>query len=139
MVRAGRVYWETEFDPEAEQLWLTPWELPARPSAKAVAAGLRGDVSADGRVDGADAIYLFAWLAGAIEFPSLEIDLGDIDDDGDTDWTDLALLGAYVYADPRPRQNPHGIGNPLSEPLSARIVPDPSTFDFRRGGEVLPL
>ena len=62
------------------------------------------------------------------------MEAGDIDDDGDIDWQDLALLGAYAYADPRPRTNPHGIGNPLAEPLSARIVPDPSTFDFAQEG-----
>ena len=56
VVRAGEVIWETDFDPEAERLWLTPWAPPARPSArqpaaKPATAGLRGDVSADGRVD----------------------------------------------------------------------------------------
>ena len=126
-VRDGTVYWEDNFDPEAERLWLMPWTPAKRPAAKIATAGLRGDVSADGRVDGSDAIFLFAWLAGAIQFPSFEEELGDIDDDGDTDWNDLALLGAYVFADPRPQTNPHGIGlslapPPADDPLDIELV-----------------
>ena len=132
----GKVFWEEAFDPGVKQVRLIPWtpaavELPASKPASAV---LRGDFDGSGRVDQTDVIFLFAWLAAQVEFPNTQMEAGDIDDDGDTDWQDLALLGAYAYADPRPRTNPHGIGDPLAEPLSVRIVPDPSTFDFAEEG-----
>ena len=34
---------------------------------------------------------------------------GDIDDDDDVDWLDLALLGAYVHTEKTPTENPYGI------------------------------
>ena len=130
----GKVFWEEAFEPEGESLCLMPWTPPKGPAAKPAAAVLRGDFDGSGRVDQTDVIFLFAWLAAQVEFPNTQMEAGDIDDDGDTDWQDLALLGAYTYADPRPRTNPHGIGQPLAEPLSARLEPDPTTVDWSQHG-----
>ena len=122
----GKIYWQEDFDPSAEQLYLPLWTAPPAPrnaASKALASTLRGDFDGSGKVDQTDVIFLFAWLAAQIEFPSTQIEAGDIDDDGDTDWMDLAILGAYAYADPRPRSNPHGIGEPLQQPLIGRLEP----------------
>ena len=88
------------------------WEvspLPKAPRAKPVAAGdLRGDIDGSGRVDEIDVIFLFAWLAAQAELPGSRPELGDIDDDDDVDWLDLALLGAYVHTEETPTENPYG-------------------------------
>ena len=68
--RAGEVYWETNFDPEAERLWLVPWTPPKRPASKPATTVLRGDFDGSGRVDQTDVIFLFAWLAAQVEFPN---------------------------------------------------------------------
>lgn len=46
-----------------------------------------------------------------------DMDLVDINRDGSTDWTDLMLLGDFLYGT---RENPHGIGEPISD-----LEPDP--------------
>ena len=115
------------------------WEvspLPKAPRAKPVAAGdLRGDIDGSGRVDEIDVIFLFAWLAAQAELPGSRPELGDIDDDDDVDWLDLALLGAYVHTEETPTENPYGIGELIAQPLTGRLEPDPGTVDWSQLGQ----
>ena len=131
---SGKIFWEEAFDPGAKVLLLRPWRSPSTPAAKPLASMLRGDFDGSGQVDETDVVFLFAWLAAQVEFPTTQMDAGDIDDNGKVDWMDLAYLGAYVYADPRPSANPHGIGEALSQPLTGRLEPDPATVDWSQQG-----
>ena len=96
-----------------------PEEMPApdavaKPAARSVR--ILGDVSKDGRVSSWDLSVLWYHLRGSTYYANsarYDFDLVDIDRDGDNDWTDLMLLGEYLYL--QPRLNLYGIGRALPD------------------------
>ena len=117
-------------------------EAPDGPGEKKVADGdLRGDVDGSGEVNHWDMMLLLYHLVG---WPALgssyDFDLADINSDGATDWTDLALLGAWIHTNPKP-VNTYRIGEPMSTDstnerrMQASLSPDPSGTTFTADGE----
>ena len=117
-------------------------EAPDGPGEKKVADGdLRGDVDGSGEVNHWDMMLLLYHLVG---WPALgssyDFDLADINSDGATDWTDLALLGAWIHTNPKP-VNTYRIGEPMSTDstnerrMQANLSPDPSDTIFTADGE----
>ena len=103
-------------------------EIPrSHPAGKLVENGvspLLGDVDGDQTVDGDDALVLFAYLLNGTVPPGGNIQLGDVNADGQTDWTDLALLGGFLTAE-QDGTNPLGIGEPVP-PASLPPAPEGS-------------
>ena len=68
-----------------------------------------GDVNLDGSVNQSDVFVFFLMLiAGNQNFPQQ----ANINRDETTDWTDLSLLGSFVFGGPN-AENPHNIGQPI--------------------------
>ena len=68
-----------------------------------------GDVNLDGSVNQSDVFVFFLMLIGGEQdFPQQ----ANINRDETTDWTDLSLLGSFVFGGPN-AENPHNIGQPI--------------------------
>ena len=125
--------------PEDMRLWFAergiqlPANPPMEPSAKAASDGaILGDGSGNGRVTYYDLWGLWEWLKGKKWFAlRFDMDLLDIDRDGEPEWTDLAHLGEFLYGS---GENTFRIGEPLV-PVTASLHPDPATVDFTADGE----
>ena len=106
---------------------------PAPPAAKvSVVERLLGDGYQDGVVNWWDLWGLWAWLTsphGMIA--ALDLDLLDIDRDGETGWVDLGLLGDFLYGS---RKNPHGIGQPVGGEFSVALAPRLDEVTFQADG-----
>ena len=118
------------------------WARPPVAAAKIVAEDdILGDVNGSGEVDHWDMMLLLYHLVGwPASGSSYNFDLADINSDGATDWTDLALLGAWIHTNPKP-PNTHKIGEPMGTDSSnerrmqANLSPDPSATTFTADGE----
>ena len=108
-------------------------EVPrSHPAGKPVENGaspLLGDVDEDQTVDGDDALALFSYLMNGTVPPGGNIQLGDVNADGQIDWTDLALLGGFLTAE-QDGTNPLGIGEPVP-PTSLPPAPEGSVVSDR--------
>ena len=104
---------------------------------RSAAKGILGDLDRDGVVDEWDVKILVWYLMGDLFWKSYyDFELVDIDGDDDVDWTDLALLGSYVFTKPAP-SNLYGIGEAVDAEeylLSASLMPDPTKVDFKADG-----
>ncbi len=114
-------------------------EAPDGPSEKkAVGGDLRGDINGTGEVNHWDLMLLLYHLVG---WPALgssyDFELADINSDSIIDWTDLALLGAWIYTNPKPANTYH-IGEPMAAAdalLQAFLSPDPTQTTFIADGD----
>ena len=88
----------------AEPCWYPPC-----PSMFESSKRILGDVDGSGAVDYWDVWLLWHYLTGIPVFPDLE--LSDIDRDGEVGWADLAHLGEAVYS----TKNPHNVGFSLDK------------------------
>ena len=88
--------------------------LDSVPRAKAMAAGILGDVDSNERVDFFDALLVALYSRNAsIVMPNNgDISLGDVNADGRVDLTDAWLIAAYLN-DPSDSTLPSGIGEPV--------------------------
>ena len=88
--------------------------LDSVPRAKAMAAGIWGDVDSNERVDFFDALLVALYSRNAsIVMPNNgDISLGDVNADGRVDLTDAWLIAAYLN-DPSDSTLPSGIGEPV--------------------------
>ena len=104
---------------------------PDGPAAKAAQAQrLLGDASGNGSVTFYDLWVLFRYLSGEVFFAQhFDMDALDIDGDGDNDWTDLALLGDFLFGS---GENPHGIGQAME--ALASLTPHSDTVSFVADG-----
>ena len=94
-----------------------PPEPPVEPAGKPVSRSRRilGDASRSGTVDSWDLLILWYHLRGSTWYATYyDMDLVDIDRDGDNDWDDLKYFGEYLYVSSTP--NPYGIGEYLDPP-----------------------
>lgn len=114
-----------------------PAKPPPAPAAKVAKAAqderLLGDGDSNGFVGFWDLWWLWNYLTEGYSLSSLDLDLLDIDRDGDADWIDLGLLGNHLYAIPTPA-NAYGIGEPLAPDLVISLSPDPTTVNFVADG-----
>ena len=96
--------------------------------AKALAAGILGDVNNDGRVDFFDALLvaLYSGDASMVMPNNGDPSLGDVNADGRVDLTDAWLIAAYLN-DPSDPTLPSGIGEPVGAVGFALI--DEQTFN----------
>ncbi len=104
----------------------------SHPAGKLVENGvppLLGDVDGDQTVDGDDALALFSYLMNDTVLPGANIQLGDVNADGQIDWTDLALLGGFLTAE-QDGTNSLGIGEPVP-PASLPPAPEGSVTSDR--------
>ncbi len=110
---------ERTVKPEAQQMDMKTWfadrgiaidsDPPPEQAAKpADEARLLGDVTGNGTVSLWDLRALWECLISGDSPHWYDMDLLDIDRDGDTDWTDLKLMGEYL-SNPE-AGNLHGIG-----------------------------
>ena len=112
---------------------------PDEPSEKTAVVGDRlGDINGTGEVNHWDMMLLLYHLVGwPVLDSSYNFDLADINSDGATDWTDLALLGSWIYTNPKP-VNTYRIGEPINAQdalLQAFLSPDPAQTTFIADGE----
>ena len=102
--------------------------------AKALAAGILGDVNNDGRVDFFDALLvtLYSEDASMVMPNNGDPSLGDVNADGRVDLTDAWIIAAYL-ADPSDPALPSGIGEPVGAVGFAPL--DEQTFNSRMVGK----
>ena len=81
---------------------------------------LLGDVTGNGTVTLWDLRVLWNYLISSDAPRWYDMDLLDIDRDGDADWNDLKLMGEYL-SDPE-RGNLYGIGLPPERPFDIELV-----------------
>ena len=88
--------------------------LDSVPRAKAMAAGILGDVDSNERVDFFDALLVALYSRNAsIVMPNNgDLSLGDVNADGRVDLTDAWIIAAYLN-DPSDSTLPSGIGEPV--------------------------
>ena len=94
-----------------------PPEQAAKPADE---ARLLGDVTGNGTVSLWDLRALWECLISGDAPHWYDMDLLDIDRDGDADWNDLKLMGEYL-SDPE-RGNLYGIGLPPERPFDIELV-----------------
>ena len=95
-------------------------ELEQTAKASSDSERLLGDVTGNGTVSLWDLRALWDVLTTGDTPRWYDMDLLDIDRDGDTDWTDLKLMGEFL-TNPE-RGNPYGIGLPLARPFELELV-----------------
>ena len=102
--------------------------------AKALAAGILGDVNNDGRVDFFDALVvaLYSGDASMVMPNNGDLSLGDVNADGRVDLTDAWIIAAYLN-DPSDPTLPSGIGEPVGAVGFAPL--DKETFNSRMVGK----
>ena len=102
--------------------------------AKAVAAGILGDVNNDGRVDFFDALLvtLYSEDASMVMPNNGDPSLGDVNADGRVDLTDAWIIAAYLN-DPSDSTLPSGIGEPVGAVGFAPL--EEQTFNSRMVGK----
>ena len=102
--------------------------------AKALAAGILGDVNNDGRVDFFDALLvaLYSGDASMVMPNNGDLSLGDVNADGRVDLTDAWIIAAYLN-DPSDPTLPSGIGEPVGAVGFAPL--DEQTFNSRMVGK----
>ncbi len=138
----ARTYLDTSFTLSERVPTLSLVGRSPATAAKIVAEDdILGDVNGSGEVDHWDMMLLLYHLVG---WPALDssynFDLADINSDGAIDWTDLALLGAWIHTNPKP-PNTYRIGEPMDTDstnerrMQASLSPDPSGTTFTADGE----
>ena len=110
--------------------------LDSVPRAKALAAGILGDVDNNERVDFFDALLVALYSGDAsIVLPNNgDISLGDVNADGRVDLSDAWIIAAYLN-DPSDPTLPSGIGEPVGPVGFA--PPDEQTFNSQMVGKSL--
>ena len=108
--------------------------LDSVPRAKAMAAGILGDVDNDGRVDFFDALLvaLYSEDASMVMPNNGDLSLGDVNADGRVDLADAWFIAAYLN-DPSDPTLPSGIGEPVGAVGFAPL--DEQTFNGRMVGK----
>ena len=107
----------TWFDEKGIQL---PPERPEQTAKASDGERLLGDVTGNGTVTLWDLRVLWNYLISSDAPRWYDMDLLDIDRDGDADWGDLKLLGEHL-SDPE-RGNLYGIGLPPERPFDIELV-----------------
>ena len=139
---AARTYLDTSFTLSDRVPTLSLVGRPPVAAAKIIAEDdILGDVNGSGEVDHWDMMLLLYHLVGfSASGSSYNFDLADINSDGAADWTDLALLGAWIHTNPKP-PNTYRIGEPMDTDstnerrMQASLSPDPSGTTFTADGE----
>lgn len=104
----------------------------AKPAQNTDEVRILGDTNLDGTVNQSDVFVFFLMLITESQDLPLQ---ANINRDPTTDWTDLALLGAYVFGGPN-AENPHNIGQPIPTTDPGPQPPGPPPDDDRDGSSL---